>query len=77
MKEKVKSANTIVIAITFILFIIALFTTGLTKDVLLEAGVFLVSVKLILMNKSNMKSISDLQNKLDEIVDKLNQLNSK
>jgi hypothetical protein len=47
-------ASTIVIVITFILFTVAVFEKGLTHDLLLEAGVFLVSVKLILMNaKSN------------------------
>ena len=39
----------IVMIITFILFAMALFTTGFTHDLLLEAGVFLVSVKLIIM----------------------------
>ncbi len=39
----------IVIAVTFILFVSALFFTGFTHDLLLEAGVFLVSVKLIIM----------------------------
>ena len=39
----------IVIAITFILFVMALFTTCFTHALLLEAGVFLVSVKLISM----------------------------
>ena len=45
----------LVIAITFLLFAIALFTKGLTHDLLLEAGVFLVSVKLILMSHRNGK----------------------
>ena len=38
-----------VIIITFVLFALALFTKGFTHDLLLEAGVFLVSVKLIIM----------------------------
>ena len=38
-----------VIVITFVLFVAALFTKGFTHDLLLEAGVFLVSVKLIMM----------------------------
>ena len=36
-----------VIALTLVLFGVALFAKGLTHDLLLEAGVFLVSVKLI------------------------------
>lgn len=42
-----------VILITFVLFILALFTKGFTHDLLLEAGVFLVSVKLIIMAYRN------------------------
>ena len=40
----------VVIAITLVLFTLALFTTGFTHDLLPEAAVFLVSVKLILMS---------------------------
>jgi len=35
--------------ITLLLFIAALFVKGFTHDLLLEAGVFLVSVKVIMM----------------------------
>lgn len=42
--------SSFVIILTFILFTVALFTKGFTQDLLLEAGVFLVSVKLILMS---------------------------
>ena len=38
------------IILTLVLFIAALFVKGLTHDLLLEAGVFLVSVKLVLMS---------------------------
>ncbi len=43
----------IVIVITFVLFALALVTKGFTHDLLLEAGVFLVSVKLIMMAYRN------------------------
>ena len=33
---------------TVVLFVVALFSKGLTHDLLLEAGVFLVSVKLVI-----------------------------
>jgi hypothetical protein len=49
MKKNFDLSSIIVIIITFILFVIALFTKGLTHDILLEAGVLLVSVKLIIM----------------------------
>jgi hypothetical protein len=43
----------VVIALTFSLFIVALFLKGLTHEILLEAGVFLVSLKLIMMSHKN------------------------
>ncbi len=55
--KKFDTASLVVIAVTFILFVMALFFTGFTHDLLLEAGVFLVSVKLIMMAyKSNVES---------------------
>ncbi len=45
--------SVLVITITLILFTVALLVKGLTHDMLLEAGVFLVSVKLILMSYKN------------------------
>jgi hypothetical protein len=49
MKKNYDLSSIIVISVTFILFLIALFTKGLTHDILLEAGVLLVSIKLIIM----------------------------
>ncbi len=69
--------NTIVIILTFILFTIALFVTGLTKDLLLEAGVLLVSVKIILLSASNRSSNKEIIKKLDEINEKLKESSSK
>jgi hypothetical protein len=43
----------VVIALTLLLFVIALFVKGFTHDMLLECGVFLVSVKLIVMSHKN------------------------
>ncbi len=63
--------NAITIALTFILFIIALFATGFTKDLLLEAGVLLVSVKIILMGAANRSSNKEILKKLNEINEKL------
>jgi flagellar motor component MotA len=57
----------IVIIVTFILFITALFTKGLTHDLLLETGVFLVSVKLILMAFKNSNNVKIFQKELQEI----------
>jgi len=53
MHKHFDAGSLIVIIITFILFALALFTKGFTHDLLLEAGVFLVSVKLIIMAYRN------------------------
>lgn len=57
----------LVILITFVLFVTALFTKGFTHDLLLEAGVFLVSVKLIIMAYKNGVATDKLQERLDGI----------
>jgi hypothetical protein len=59
--------SAVVIVITFVLFTMALFFTGLTHDILLEAGVFLVSVKLIMMAHNNGKSSRKVEAELQLI----------
>ena len=61
----------VVIAVTFILFVAAVFTKGFTHDILLEAAIFLVSVKLIIMSYKNIDTTDSLHKKLDEIYKKL------
>jgi hypothetical protein len=60
--------SVVVIVITFILFTTALFVKGFTQDLLLEAGVFLVSVKLILMSYKNAVTVESVEKKLDQIL---------
>lgn len=60
-----------VIAITFVLFLLALFCTGITHAVLLEAGVFLVSVKLIMMAYRSSGAQKKIENELSEIKEPL------
>ena len=57
----------LILIITFTLFILALFFTGFTHDILLEAGVFLVSVKLIIMGYKASVSAIKIERKLEEI----------
>ena len=57
----------IVIVITFVLFTVALFVKGLTHDILMEAGVFLVSVKLILMSYKSSVTSRKVMEELQEI----------
>ena len=47
------AGSLLIILITLVLFVIALFHKGFTQELLLEAGVFLVSVKLIIMSYKN------------------------
>lgn len=56
-----------IIVITFILFVIALFTKGFVHDLLLEAGVLLVSVKLIIMAYKNSVISKEITEELQEI----------
>lgn len=56
-----------VIVTTFILFTIALFTKGFTHDLLLEAGVLLVSIKLIIMAYKNSKTSDEISKELHDI----------
>lgn len=49
MKERhIDAASVVTIVVTLLLFGVALFAKGFTHDLLLEAGVFLVSAKLVL-----------------------------
>ena len=56
-----------VITITFCLFAIALFVKGFKHDLLIEAGVFLISVKLIIMAYKSSVSMKALEQKIDQI----------
>ncbi|HEU0208297.1 MAG TPA: hypothetical protein VFQ78_04895 [Candidatus Udaeobacter sp.] len=57
----------LVIVTTFVLFVLALFIKGFGHGLLLEAGVFLVSVKLIIMAHKNSLLAKDLDGRLDRL----------
>ena len=59
--------SSVIIAITFGLFAAALLTKGFTHDLLLEAGVFLVSVKLIVMAYKNSMASQEITKELHAI----------
>jgi hypothetical protein len=67
MREHLDAGSFVIIVITFILFALALFTKGFTHDLLLEAGVFLVSVKLIIMAYKNSVTNKALRKELQDI----------
>ena len=54
----------LIVFVTFVLFFTALFVKGLGHDILLEAGVFLVSVKLIIITYKNGVTAADISGRL-------------
>jgi hypothetical protein len=64
IREHVDVASLVAMLVTLILFVAALFSKGLTHDLLLEAGVFLVSVKLMLMSHKNSVAAQKLYQEL-------------
>ena len=50
MSKHLDRNTQITLAVTLVLFVVALFEKGFTHDLLLEAAVFLVSAKLVLLS---------------------------
>ncbi len=73
MKAYFDTGSLVVISVTFVVFMIALFTKGFTHDLLLELGVFLVSVKLIIMTYKNGVHADKLEQDLKEIKELIKQ----
>ena len=69
MKKHLDLGSIIVILITLVLFVAALFYKGFTHDLLLEAGVFLVSVKVIMMAYQNSVHANEIIREIREIKD--------
>jgi hypothetical protein len=67
MNEHFDTGSLIIIIITFVLFVAALFVKGFTHDLLLEAGVFLISIKLILMAYKNSVLSKEITKDLQDI----------
>lgn len=59
--------SAVVIALTLVLFVVSIFVKGFTHELLLEAGVFLVSIKLILMAQKNSVSAKLTTERLEQI----------
>lgn len=60
-------ASIFTLSITLILFVLALFSKGFTHDLLLEAGIFLVSVKLTISTSKIMASNDLMIKKMDHL----------
>jgi hypothetical protein len=78
LRRFIDPASLVVILITLILFVVAVITKGFTHDLLLEAGVFLVSVKLILMSHKNGMTelrITEQLQRIERSIDELRRSN--
>jgi Flp pilus assembly protein TadB len=65
--EYLDPASWLVILVTLILFVVAVFIKGVGHGLMLEAGVFLVSVKLIVMVYGSSVAARRLSEELTEI----------
>lgn len=74
MLKRMDGGSLAVVAITFVLFALSLAINGIGHNILLEAGVFLVSVKLIMMAHKNAVHTEKMEERLDRIVDELREL---
>ena len=71
MNRHIDKWNLLIIFLTFILFFLALFIKGFTKDLLLEAAILLVSVKIILATYKHHLDLIDIKSQLDRIEEKI------
>jgi len=77
LNNYIDKASAVTLALTLLLFVIALFIKGFTHDLLLEAGVFLVSIKLVLAGYKNAQGTRTLLDRLDRIDSKLAHLSDR
>ena len=76
MNKYFSTTDILVIVITTILFVVAIFLKGFSKDLLLEAGVLLVSIKLILMNHKNAVTNEEILRELNDLKKTVNESNT-
>ncbi len=74
MKKLLDTGNLIVVLLTIILFILALFLKGFSKDLLLEIGVLLVSIKLIFFANKQSLFDKEVMQRFDEIKKDISEL---
>lgn len=67
MTKYFDAGTIVVIMVTGLLFVVALFVKGFTHGLLLEAGVLMVSIKLIMMAYRNSLNYEELKKDLHEI----------
>jgi hypothetical protein len=69
IKRHIDLASTLTLIITVVLFVIALFEKGFTHELLLEAGVFLISIKLVLSSFRTQQRLHSIEEKLERLLD--------
>ncbi len=69
--------SVVVIVLTLLLFLWALFLKGFTHELLLEAAVFLVSVKLILLSYRNSISARLADERMAQMQDALRRIEAR
>jgi Flp pilus assembly protein TadB len=65
--------SSVIILLTFALFGLALFAHGFTHNLLLEAAIFLVSLKLILMARKNTENTRRFERHMEKLEELLTQ----
>lgn len=68
MKKHMDNGTFVIALVTLGLFVAALFSKGVSHDLFLETGVFLVSLKIIIMAYKNSVAVSQMDGKLDFIL---------
>ena len=74
MSKYLDFGSQLVLVLTLALFLVALFLKGFTHELLLEAGVFLVSVKVILLAYRNSISARRMDERLAQLQETLHRI---
>ncbi len=77
LNKHIDAGSMIVAAITLVLFLTALVLKGLSHEILLEAGVFLISVKLMMMVYKHSVSTEEVKRQLAKIAASLERLETR
>lgn len=73
-RNALKLASAATLLLTLVLFVVAAWLHGPSSELLLEAGVFLVSVKLVLSTEKSEIVVQELKGKLNSLEAKLDAL---
>lgn len=68
MRKYLDLPSIVVAAVTLVLFVAALFVKGITHDLFLEAGVFLISVKILMVMHATRTAAERAERKMDAVL---------